>query len=205
VNYRGSSGYGRSYREALKEKWGIYDTQDCIAAAHYLIENGKADPNRLIMRGGSAGGWTTLCALTFHDLFKAGAAYYGIADAEKLAKTSHKFEIGYLQYLIGPYPDEKQRYLDRSPIHHTEGISCPLIMFQGLDDKVVPPSQAEILVKTLDGKKLPYAYLSFPGEGHGFRRSENIKRSLEAELSFYAQIFGFDLADPIEAITISYL
>ncbi len=205
VNYRGSSGYGRSYREALKGKWGIFDTQDCITAALYLVDRGDADPKRLIMRGGSAGGWTTLCALTFHDLFKAGAIYYGIADAEKLAKTTHKFEADYLEYLIGPYPDERQLYVKRSPIHHTDSISCPLIVFQGLDDNVVPPSQAETLVKALNEKKLPHAYLTFPGEGHGFRRSDSIKRSLEAELSFYAQLFGFDLADPFEAITISYL
>jgi len=205
VNYRGSSGYGRFYREALKGKWGIYDTQDCIAAALYLVDRGEADPKRLIMRGGSAGGWTTLCALTFHDLFKAGAIYYGIADAEKLAKTTHKFEANYLEYLIGPYPDESQLYIERSPIHHTDSISCPLIVFQGLDDKVVPPSQAKNLVKTLREKKLPHAYLTFSGEGHGFRLAESTKRSLEAELSFYAQIFAFDLSDPFDMITIPYL
>jgi dipeptidyl aminopeptidase/acylaminoacyl peptidase len=205
VNYRGSSGYGRSYREALKGKWGIYDTQDCVAAALFLVDRKEVDPERLIMRGASAGGWTTLCALTFHDLFNAGAVFYGVSDAEMLAKTTHKFEMGYFQYLIGPYPDERQLYIERSPIHHTDGISCPLIVFQGLDDKVVPPSQAEALVKSLQDNKLPHAYLTFPGESHGFRRSDSIKSSLEAELSFYAQLFGFDLADPIEAIKISYL
>ncbi len=205
VNYRGSSGYGRSYREALKEQWGLYDTLDCLAAARDLVNRGEADPKRLIMRGGSAGGWTTLCALTFHDLFNAGAVYYAVADAEKLAKTSHKFESGYLQYLIGPYPAERQLYLDRSPIHHTQGLSSPLIVFQGMQDKIVPPSQSEALIEALREKNLPYAYLTFPGEGHGFRQAESIKRSLEAELSFYAQIFGFDLADSLEAITISNL
>ena len=205
VNYRGSSGYGRPYRESLKGNWGIYDTQDCIAAARYLVDRGEIDPDRLIMRGGSAGGFTSLCVLTVHDLFKAGAIYYGIADAEKLVKTSHKFESGYLHHLIGSYPDERQLYIDRSPIYHTDGLSCPLIVFQGMEDKVVPPSQSETLVKVLNEKKLPHAFLTFPGEGHGFRRSTSVKRSLEAELSFYAQIFGFDLADSLEAITISNL
>jgi dipeptidyl aminopeptidase/acylaminoacyl peptidase len=205
VNYRGSSGYGRSYREALRGQWGHVDTEDCLAAARCLIDRGETDPGRQIMRGSSAGGWTTLCALTFHNLFRAGAVYYAVADAERLVNASPKFESCYVQYLIGPYPAERQLYLDRSPIHHTQELSSPLIVFQGMRDKIVPPSQSETLIEALREKKLPYAYLTFPNEGHGFRRAESLKRSLEAELSFYAQIFGFVLADSLEAVTISNL
>jgi dipeptidyl aminopeptidase/acylaminoacyl peptidase len=205
VNYGGSTGYGREYRNRLRGRWGILDVDDCIAAAQFLVERGDADPARLAIRGGSAGGYTTLCALTFHDLFAAGASYYGVADAEALAKDTHKFESRYLDSLIGPYPKEVELYRERSPIHYTDRLSCPLIILQGLEDKVVPPSQAEAMVEALRAKGLPFAYLAYEGEQHGFRKAENIKRSLEAELYFYAKVFGFEQADKIEPVLIENL
>ncbi len=205
VNYGGSTGYGRAYRERLTGRWGILDVDDCIAAARFLVERGDADPARLAIRGGSAGGYTTLCALTFHDVFAAGASYYGVADAEALAKDTHKFESRYLDSLIGPYPDEVQRYRQRSPIHFTERLSCPLILLQGLEDRVVPPSQAEVMVDALRAKGLPFAYIAFEGEQHGFRKAQNIRRSLEAELYFYAKVFGFEPAGDIEPVEIENL
>ena len=205
VNYGGSSGYGRAYRERLAGNWGIVDVQDCVNGAKYLAEQGLVDGHRLIIRGGSAGGYTTLCALTFYDTFKAGASYYGISDMEALAKDTHKFEARYGDKLVGPYPERRDIYIERSPIHFTDRLSCPVIFFQGLDDKVVPPNQAEMMVQVLRTKGLPVAYLSFEGEGHGFRKAENIKRSLDAELHFYSRIFGFPLADPMEAVEIANL
>ncbi|MGH2620099.1 MAG: prolyl oligopeptidase family serine peptidase, partial [Anaerolineales bacterium] len=195
VNYRGSTGYGRPYRESLYGTWGVYDVEDCIAAAQYLVDQGKADPERLIIRGGSAGGYTTLCALTFHDEFAAGASYYGVADLETLARDTHKFESRYLDSLIGPYPEAVELYQRRSPIHFAGQLACPIILFQGLEDQVVPPAQAEIMVEALQSKGLPHAYLAFPGEGHGFRQADNVRRALEAELYFYSRIFGIDLPD----------
>jgi dipeptidyl aminopeptidase/acylaminoacyl peptidase len=205
VNYRGSSGYGRAYREMLKGKWGIADVDDCINGARWLVERGEADGGRLAIRGGSAGGYTTLCALTFHDVFKAGASHYGISDLEALAKDTHKFESRYLDRLIGPYPERRNLYSERSPIHFTDRLNCPMILFQGLDDKVVPPNQAERMVAAVRAKKLPVAYVAFEGEQHGFRKAENIKRVLEAELYFYSKVFGFDLADPIEPVMLENL
>jgi dipeptidyl aminopeptidase/acylaminoacyl peptidase len=205
VNYRGSSGYGRAYREMLKGKWGIADVDDCINGARWLVERGEADGGRLAIRGGSAGGYTTLCALTFHDVFKAGASHYGISDLEALAKDTHKFESRYLDRLIGPYPERRNLYSERSPIHFTDRLNCPMILFQGLDDKVVPPNQAERMVAAVRAKKLPVAYVAFEGEQHGFRKAENIKRVLEAELYFYSKVFGFELADPIEPVMIENL
>jgi dipeptidyl aminopeptidase/acylaminoacyl peptidase len=205
VNYGGSTGYGRAYRERLRGKWGIVDTADCVAAAKYLIEGGRVDGEKLAIRGGSAGGYTTLAVLTFYDLFTAGASYYGVADVEALALDTHKFESRYLDSLIGPYPEAKDLYHKRSPIHFTEQLSCPVIIFQGLEDLVVPPSQAELMVDALKAKGLPYAYLAFEGEQHGFRRAETIQRCLEAELYFYSRIFGFDLVDPVEPIDIENL
>jgi len=202
VNYGGSSGYGREYRERLKGRWGIVDVDDCLNGARYLIERGEVDGNRLAIRGGSAGGYTTLCALTFRDSFKAGASHYGISDLEALAKDTHKFESRYLDGLIGPYPERRDIYLQRSPIHFTDRLACPMILFQGLEDKVVPPNQAEKMVDSVRGKGLPVAYLTFAGEQHGFRKAENIKRVLEAELYFYSKVFAFDLADPIEPVRI---
>jgi dipeptidyl aminopeptidase/acylaminoacyl peptidase len=205
INYGGSSGYGRAYRQRLNGNWGIVDVDDCINGARYLAERGEVDGNRLAIRGGSAGGFTTLCALTFRDAFKAGASHYGISDLEALAKDTHKFESRYLDRLIGPYPERRDLYVARSPIHFTDGLNCPMILFQGLEDKVVPPNQAERMFEAVRAKKLPVAYLAFEGEQHGFRKAENIKRVLEAELYFYSRIFGFELADPVEPVEIDNL
>ena len=205
VNYGGSTGYGRAYRERLRGNWGVVDTEDCIRSAQHLAAQGRVDGARLVIRGGSAGGYTTLCALTFHDVFAAGASHYGVADAEALARDTHKFESRYLDSLIGPYPEERARYRERSPIHFAEQLSCPLLLLQGLEDAVVPPQQAEVMVEALRKRGLPYAYLAFEGEQHGFRRSENIVRAIEAELFFYGRVFGFEPADPIEPIEIENL
>ncbi|MSP37621.1 MAG: S9 family peptidase [Deltaproteobacteria bacterium] len=205
VNYGGSSGYGRAYRERLNGQWGIVDVDDCANGARYLAERGEVDANRLAIRGGSAGGYTTLCALTFRDIFKAGASHYGISDLEALAKDTHKFESRYLDRLIGPYPERRDLYVERSPIHFTDQLNCPMIIFQGLEDKVVPPNQAEKMVEAVRTKKLQVAYLTFEGEQHGFRKAENIKRVLEAELYFYSKVFGFELAVPVEPVEIENL
>ena len=198
VNYRGSTGYGREYRNALRGNWGIYDTDDCIAAADYLAQRNLADKNKTVIRGGSAGGYTTINALTFQDAFAAGAAYYGIADLSVFLGDTHKFESRYLDSLIGPYPAEKQRYHDRSAINFTECLSAPMIIFQGLEDKIVPPSQAEIMVRALEENGIMHAYVPFEGEQHGFRKSENIERALEVELFFYGAALGFSPAGEID-------
>ena len=205
VNYGGSSGYGRAYRERLNGQWGIVDVDDCVNGARYLAAQGEVDGDRLAIRGGSAGGYTTLCALTFRDTFKAGASHYGISDLEALAKDTHKFESRYLDRLIGPYPERRDLYVERSPIHFTDRLSCPMIIFQGLEDKVVPPNQAEKMVAAVRAKKLPVAYLTFEGEQHGFRKAENIQRALEAELYFYSKVFGFELAQPVKPVHIENL
>ena len=205
VNYGGSSGFGRAYRERLNGRWGIVDTEDCINAARYLAEQGEVDGERLAIRGGSAGGYTTLCALVFHDDFAAGASYYGVADCEALATDTHKFESRYLDGLIGPYPEAREVYRARSPIHFADQLSCPVILFQGLEDRVVPPSQAERMVDALRAKDLPFAYLAFEGEQHGFRKAETIQRTLEAELYFYSRVFRFPLAEEIEPVEIENL
>jgi dipeptidyl aminopeptidase/acylaminoacyl peptidase len=205
VNYGGSSGYGREYRERLKGTWGIVDVDDCANGAKYLVNRGEVDPERLMITGGSAGGYTTLCALTFRNTFKAGASHYGVSDAEALTKETHKFESRYLDKLFGPYPERRDIYHDRSPINFTERLACPVIFFQGLEDRVVPPNQAELMVTALKEKGVPVAYVAFPGEQHGFRQAQNIKRSLEGELYFYSQVFGFELADPVEPMEISNL
>ncbi len=194
VNYGGSSGFGREYRQRLNGTWGIVDTEDCIAAARHLAEQGKADGERLVIHGGSAGGYTTLCALVFHDAFAAGASYYGVADAETLAQDTHKFESRYLDRLIGPYPERADLYRERSPIHYVEQLDVPVILFQGLEDEVVPPAQAEKMVGALKRNGVPYEYLAFEGEQHGFRKAETVKQCLEAELAFYGRIFGFETA-----------
>ncbi len=205
VNYGGSTGYGRAYRERLKGNWGIVDVDDCVNAARYLAERGDVDGERLAIRGGSAGGFTTLAAVTFRDVFSAGASYYGLADLPAFVGETHKFESRYLEGLVGPYPEVLERYENRSAAYHTDMLSCPLIIFQGLEDKVVPPSQAELMVAALDRKGLPYAYIAYEGEQHGFRRAENIKHSLESELYFYGKIFGFELADEVEPVKIENL
>jgi dipeptidyl aminopeptidase/acylaminoacyl peptidase len=205
VNYGGSTGYGRAYRERLNGQWGVVDVDDCINGARYLIERGLVDSERVIIHGGSAGGYTTLCALTFRDLFKAGASYYGIGDLTVFVGDTHKFESRYLDRLIGPFPERADLYRARSAINFSDQLSCPVVFFQGLEDKVVPPNQAELMVEALQAKGVPVAYLPFEGEGHGFRRAENIKRSLDAELYFYARVFGFEPADPIEPVPIENL
>lgn len=205
VNYGGSTGYGRAYRERLAGGWGVVDVEDCIAAARHVVATGKADGARLLIRGGSAGGYTTLCALAFHQVFRAGASHYGIGDLEALAKDTHKFESRYTDRLVGPYPERRDLYRARSPIHHVDGLSCPVIFFQGLDDKVVPPAQAETMVAALRAKGLPVAYVPFEGEAHGFRRAENIRRALEAELYFYGRVLGFTPADDLAPVPIENL
>ena len=202
VNYGGSSGYGRAYRQRLAGRWGIVDVDDCVNGARYLASRGLADPQRLAIRGGSAGGYTTLAALAFRDAFAAGASLFGVSDLEALARETHKFESRYLDGLIGPYPARKDLYRERSPIHHVNRIAAPMILFQGLEDRVVPPNQAELMVAALTKKGLPVAYVAFEGEGHGFRRAETIIRAHEAELYFYSRIFGFALAEPIALVEI---
>jgi dipeptidyl aminopeptidase/acylaminoacyl peptidase len=203
VNYGGSTGFGRAYRQRLQGTWGIVDTADCINAAAWLASQGEVDGDRLLIRGGSAGGYTTLCALTMHEGFAAGTSYFGLADLESFVSGgTHKFESGYLLSLVGPYPEEAERYRARSPIHATDGISCPMLLLQGDQDRVVPPYQSEIMVEALRRKGLPYAYVLFEGEQHGFRKAESTKIALEAELSFYAQVLGVKRDDvpllPIE-------
>jgi len=205
VNYGGSTGYGRAYRERLNGAWGIVDVDDCVNGAKFLAARHDADPDRSMIDGGSAGGYTTLCALTFRDYFKAGASYYGVSDLEALELDTHKFESRYSDGLVGPYPERRDLYIERSPIHFTDRLSCPVIFFQGLEDKVVPPNQAEMMVEALRRKQLPVTYVAFEGEQHGFRRAENIKRSLDGELYFYSRIFGFDLPDQVEPVEIENL
>ena len=201
VNYGGSSGFGRAYRQRLNGRWGILDVDDMVAAANFLVSAGKADRDRVVIRGGSAGGYTTLAALTFRPgAFTAGASYYGISDIEVLARDTHKFESRYLDTLVGPYPALQEVYRARSPIHFVDRLACPLILFQGLEDKVVPPNQSEMMASAVRAKGLPVAYLAFEGEQHGFRKAATIVRSLEAELYFYGAVFGFTPPDipPIE-------
>ena len=206
VNYGGSTGFGREYRRRLNGQWGIVDVVDCIRATEFLVREGKADHERLIIRGGSAGGFTTLAALTgYPHVFKGGASYFGVSDLEALAHDSHKFEARCLDILVGPYPAMKALYEERSPIHHVDRLVCPLILLQGLEDKVVPPNQSEMMAAALRRKGRPVAYLAFAGEQHGFRKAENIIRSLEAELYFYGAVFGFTPADRIEPVAIDNL
>ena len=206
VNYRGSSGYGRAYRRRLDGQWGLADVADIVNVTKYLAGSGDADSNRLIVRGGSAGGYSTLAALTFHpDVFRAGASYYGICDLEVLARDTHKFESRYLDSLVGPYTAARGEYRARSPIHFVDRLACALILFQGLEDKVVPPNQSEMMADAVRRKGLPVTYLTFPGEQHGFRRAETISRCLEAELYFYGAVFGFAVAGVIDPPAIDNL
>ena len=205
LNYRGSTGFGRSYRRALYGNWGITDVEDAVAGANWLAKQGLADPGRLIIRGGSAGGYTTLAAHAFHATFAAGASYYGISDMEALAGETHKFESRYLDQVIGPYPERRDLYIERSPIHHLEGFKAPLILLQGLDDPIVPPNQSEAIFAALKRNGVPTAYLAYEGESHGFRKAETLISALEAELYFYARVLGFDPADDLPAITIENL
>ena len=190
INYRGSTGFGRTYRHSLAGAWGIADVEDTQHAIRYLTEQQMIDPQRCLIRGGSAGGYTVLSALTFTDTFQAGASLYGIGDLETLAKDTHKFESRYMDSLIGPYPERRDIYLQRSPIHHAEGLNCPVIFLQGLEDKVVPPNQAEMMVKLLEEKGIKVAHVTFPDEGHGFRKANNIIHAMESELAFYRDVFN---------------
>jgi dipeptidyl aminopeptidase/acylaminoacyl peptidase len=205
VDYGGSTGYGRDYRKRLEGEWGVVDLDDCVNGARGLVAEGIVDGERLAIRGGSASGYTTLCAVTFSETFRAGTSYFGIGDLETFVAQTHKFESRYLDRLVGPYPERKDLYHDRSPLNFTDQISCPVLILQGAEDRVVPPAQAEQIVDALREKRLPHAYLLFAGEDHGFRAAENVVRSFEAELSFYGQIFGFQPADRIEPIVVEFL
>ena len=205
VNYGGSTSYGRQYRERLYGNWGIVDVNDCVNAALYLSTKGLADPERLLIVGRSASGFTALCALTFRDAFRCGTSYYGISDLEALAADTHKFELHSLERLVGPYPERADIYIARSPIHHVEQIECPIAFFQGLEDKVVPVSQTMAMVEALKRKQIPVACVLFIDERHGFRRAETIKKVLESELSFYAQILGFRPADNVQPLSVEGL
>ncbi|HWM67493.1 MAG TPA: S9 family peptidase [Steroidobacteraceae bacterium] len=205
VNHRGSSGFGRDFRRQLNGNWGIVDVEDAIAAVRYLGKTGAADPARTAISGGSAGGYTVLNALSTSDVFKAGADYYGISDMTALAQDTHKFESRYLDSLIGPYPAAKSVYQSRSPLNHLDGFKVPLIVLQGADDPVVPPNQSEKIVDALRKRHVPVAYLLFPGESHGFRKPDNTTRALQAELSFYGQVFGFEPADSLPPLKIEGL
>src|SRR3989454_9649004 len=205
VNYGGSTWYGKDYCKRLNDHLGNVDVQDCVNATRYLASRGQADGERLGIRGGSAGGYTTLCALAFTNTFKAGASYFGVSDLELLAKDTHKFESRYLDKLVGSYPERRDIYRARSPIYHVDGISSTLILFQGLEDKVVPPDQSEKIFEAVKAKGLPVAYIAYEWEQHGFRRAENIKRSYEAELYFYSKIFQFNLAEQIDPVSIENL
>ena len=205
VDYRGSTGYGRSYRRALEGAWGVADVEDCVAAARFLADRGDVDPQRLIIRGGSAGGFTVLAALALHDTFAAGSSRYGIADLEALAAGTHKFESRYLDRLVGPYPEASDVYVARSPIHHIDGFDAPMIVLQGDEDEIVPPAQSEMIVDALKARGVPVAYLLFEGEQHGFRSADNIVAALEAELAFFGRVLGFTPADRLPDLQISGL
>ncbi len=205
VNYGGSSGYGRSYRNLLQGQWGVIDVEDCVQAAVALANQSRADGNRLLIRGSSAGGFTTLSALAFYRVFAAAASYYGVADIEPLAQTTHKFEAGYFDWLIGPYPQAKTLYAARSPIHHLERFVTPVILFQGEEDRVVPPAQSASLAAALEARRVPHVLLTFPGEGHGFRNADNIRACYQAELSFYAQVLGFPLGERLPPVPVRHL
>ena len=205
VNYGGSTGYGRAYRKRLTGLWGKVDVDDCANGALALVKRGLVDGERLVIKGGSAGGFTTLCALAFRDVFKAGASHFGVGDLEALAKDTHKFESRYLDSIVGPYPERRDLYLERSAVHHAEGLSCPLILFQGSDDRVVPPEQSRSMYESVKAKGIPVAYLEFEGEQHGFRMAKNITRALDAEFYFYSRVFGYTPADEIEPVPIDNL
>ena len=205
VNYGGSTGYGREFRNRLRGAWGVVDVADAANAALFLAERGLVARDKLIIRGGSAGGYTTLAALAFRDVFRCGASYYGVSDLALLAADTHKFESRYLDRLVGPYPEEKELYRQRSPISHLDSFDRPVILLQGLEDRVVPPNQAELILQSLKSKGVPVAYVPFEGEQHGFRKAENIIRAQEAELYFYARVLGFALPQRIEPVQIHHL
>jgi len=202
VNYGGSNGFGRAYMELLKGQWGVVDVEDCVAAARHLAARGLVDPQRMAIRGSSASGFTALCALAFHDVFRAGASHYGVSDLAALDADTHKFESRYTVHLVGAPPERERLYRERSPVLHADRLNCPVILFQGLDDKVVVPAQSELVVQALKSRGIPVAYLTFEGEGHGFRKMDTIRRTLEAELYFYSRVFGFAPGDRIEPVEI---
>jgi dipeptidyl aminopeptidase/acylaminoacyl peptidase len=205
LNYRGSTGFGREYRRALYGNWGVADVEDAVAGAKWLAEQKLADPNRLSIRGGSAGGFTVLAAHAFYNTFSAGASHYGISDLTILAEETHKFESRYLDQVIGPYPELDHVYQERSPINHLDNFNAPLIILQGLEDKVVPSNQAELIFEALKTKGVPTAYVSFEGEGHGFRKAENIVHAIQAELYFYSKVLNMPVADNLPEIQIDNL
>ncbi len=205
VNYGGSSGYGRAYLQRLYGKWGILDVDDCISAAKQLVSQGKADDQKLLIKGGSAGGYTTLCALTFHHLFKAGTSLFGISDLELLVHDGHKFESHYSDQLVAPYPEGKKIYIERSPIYHIERMKEPVLLLQGKEDKVVPPNQSILIFEALKKRKVPVSLLLFDGEQHGFRMASSIKKALDSELYFYSKILKFPLSEKVEPIVIENL
>jgi dipeptidyl aminopeptidase/acylaminoacyl peptidase len=192
VNYGGSTGYGRAYRERLRGQWGIVDVEDTVTALHGLVDRRLADPDRLAIRGGSAGGWTVLAALTGTEVFACGTSYFGVAELLEFARETHDFESRYLDGLVGPLPDSRDVYEQRAPLNHVDTLSCPVLLLQGLDDPIVPPRQAELFRDALRRKQIPHAYLAFDGESHGFRKATTRSTCLEAELSFYGQVMGFD-------------
>ena len=202
VDYRGSTGYGRLYRNRLRNSWGLADVEDCVAVAKHLVAQKKVDKNRLAIKGGSAGGFTVLAALTFHDTFTAGASRYGIADLAILAKDTHKFESRYLDRLVGKWPEDEEIYKQRSPIHHIEQLSTPMVILQGSEDPIVPPNQAHLMAKKLKENDIPHALIEFSDEGHGFRKAPNITKAIESELAFFAQIFNFEPFDDLPKICI---
>ena len=197
-----AAGFGRAYRDRLQGRWGVLDVEDCVAGAQALVDRGLVDPAQLVIKGGSAGGYTTLQALTRSDVFTAGIVQYGVADLEALARDTHKFELRYLDGLVGPYPEAQAVYRDRSPIHHLDQLSAPILLLQGADDKVVPPSQTETLADAARAKGLPVAMIMFAGEGHGFRSAATIKAATEAQIDFLSRIYGFTPADPVPPIKI---
>jgi dipeptidyl aminopeptidase/acylaminoacyl peptidase len=205
LNYGGSTGYGREYRDRLRGEWGVVDVEDSAASVRFLAERGDIDADRVEITGGSAGGYTTLLALAVRDEFAAGASYFGVADLVTFHEDTHKFESHYDEYLVGPWPEAIDLYRERSPVNHADSISRPLLLLQGLDDKVVPPSQSEQIVEALARRGIPHAYIAFEGEGHGFRKAENTRRALAAHFSFLAQVFGFEPAEEIEPIRIEHL
>jgi dipeptidyl aminopeptidase/acylaminoacyl peptidase len=202
VNYGGSTGYGREYRERLRGAWGVVDTDDAVNAARALAGAGEVDGRRMVISGGSAGGWTVLCALAFHDVFAAGADHFGVADLSGFMDDTHKFESRYTDWLVGPLPDAEDLWRERSPVNHADDIRAPVIVLQGLEDRVVPPSQSERVVEALERNGVPHAYLTFEGEQHGFRRAETVRRVMDAQLSFYAQVLGFEPADAVEPVAL---
>ncbi len=204
VNYRGSTGYGKEYRDALKYQWGVLDVDDCVNAAKFLIKRGSVDESRIAIRGGSAGGYTTYSALMNHSFFAAGVSRYGVADLKCLVVESHKFEVRYLDSMIGPWPQEETLYEQRSPINHAQNISCPVLLLQGDEDAVVPPAQSLAMADALDANEVPHALIMLEGEQHGFRQSKNIARALELELNFYAQVFRIELGEPLASLVLKH-